>query len=98
MIKTVNLLEQRLEDVTEHMDIAVIGCVVNGPGEAKEADLGVAGGSPNLFYVDGKPSHKVDANAIADEMERQVRAKIALRRELGLTENDTSRVIPIKSV
>lgn len=98
VIKTVNLLEQRLEDVTEHMDIAVIGCVVNGPGEAKEADLGVAGGSPNLFYVDGKPSHKVDANAIADEMERQVRAKIALRRELGLTENDTSRVIPIKSV
>ncbi len=98
VIKTVNLLEQRLEDITEHLDVAVIGCVVNGPGEAKEADLGVAGGSPNLFYVDGKPSHKVDANSIADEMERQVRAKIALRRELGLGEQDSGKVIPIKPV
>lgn len=96
VIKTVNLLEQRLEDITEHLDVAVIGCVVNGPGEAKEADLGVAGGSPNLFYVDGKPSHKVDANEIADEMERQVRAKIELRRQLGLDQAAAGKIIPIK--
>ncbi len=96
VIKTVNLLEQRLEDITEHLDVAVIGCVVNGPGEAREADLGVAGGSPNLFYVDGKPSHKVDANDIADEMERQVRAKIELRRQLGLDQAAAGKIIPIK--
>ena len=96
IIKTVNLLEQRLEDITEHLDVAVIGCVVNGPGEAREADLGVAGGSPNLFYVDGKPSHKVDANDIADEMERQVRAKIELRRQLGLDQAAAGKIIPIK--
>lgn len=98
VIKTVNLLEQRLEDITEHLDVAVIGCVVNGPGEAKEADLGVAGGSPNLFYVDGKPSHKVEANDIADEMERQIRAKIELRRQLGLDQSGVVRTIPIKAV
>lgn len=54
VIKTVNELENRLEDVTEHLDVAVIGCCVNGPGEAKEADLGVAGGDPNLLYLEGK--------------------------------------------
>ena len=39
------------------LDVSVIGCVVNGPGEAKEADVGLTGGSPaNLVYLDGKPA------------------------------------------
>src|SRR6185369_1956314 len=50
VIGTVNALEQRLEDVVEPMDVAVIGCCVNGPGEAKAAHIGLAGGSPNLLY------------------------------------------------
>ncbi len=76
VIKTVNLLESRIEDITEHLDVAVIGCVVNGPGEAKEAHLGVTGGSPNLLFIDGKPSHKIEENQLVDELEKQIRTRL----------------------
>ena len=55
VIKTVNELEARLEDINESVDLAVIGCLVNGPGEAREADVGLTGGTPNnLAYRDGE--------------------------------------------
>ncbi|MBT5783646.1 MAG: flavodoxin-dependent (E)-4-hydroxy-3-methylbut-2-enyl-diphosphate synthase, partial [Candidatus Thioglobus sp.] len=47
VISVVNELESRLEDITDPIDVAVIGCVVNGPGEAKEVSVGLTGGSPN---------------------------------------------------
>lgn len=93
VIKTVNALEQRLEDITEHMDVAVIGCVVNGPGEAKAADIGLTGGSPCLIFLDGKPSYKVTEEQIVDELEKQVRARIEQRK---LAPQETSKTIPIK--
>ena len=43
-IKVMQMLEERLEDVRTPMDVSVIGCKVNGPGEAKNADIGIAGG------------------------------------------------------
>ncbi|MEK6664520.1 MAG: flavodoxin-dependent (E)-4-hydroxy-3-methylbut-2-enyl-diphosphate synthase [Pseudomonadota bacterium] len=95
VIKTVNLLEERLDDIMEHLDLAVIGCVVNGPGEAREADIGLAGGQPNLLYVGGKPSHKVTEAEMVDELERQVRAKVAAMKEHAAT---TGKTIPIKAV
>jgi len=93
VIKTVNALEQRLEDITEYMDVAVIGCVVNGPGEAKAADIGLTGGSPCLIFLDGKPSYKVTEEQIVDELEKQVRARIAAKKNAP---QDTSKTIPIK--
>ncbi len=82
VIKTVNALEARLEDILEPMDVAVIGCVVNGPGEAREAHIGLAGGSPNsLLYIDGKPDHKVSPEQMVDELERVIRARIKARQE-----------------
>ncbi|MBI5751752.1 MAG: flavodoxin-dependent (E)-4-hydroxy-3-methylbut-2-enyl-diphosphate synthase [Hydrogenophilales bacterium] len=95
VIKTVNLLEERLDDIMEHLDLAVIGCVVNGPGEAREADIGLAGGQPSLLYVGGKPSHKVTEAGMVDELERQVRAKVAAMKENAAT---TGKTIPIKAV
>ena len=95
VIKTVNLLEERLDDIMEHLDLAVIGCVVNGPGEAREADIGLAGGQPNLLYIGGKPSHKVTEAELVDELERQVRAKIAAMKENPASPGKT---IPIKAV
>ena len=80
VIATVNALEQRLEDVLEPIDVAVIGCVVNGPGEAREADIGLAGGQPNLLYVGGKPDHKVDNEHLVDALEKQIRAELARRQ------------------
>lgn len=80
VIKTVNELESRLEDVSEPIDLAVIGCVVNGPGEAREAALGVAGGRPNSIYVDGSIRHKAHNEQLVDELEKLVRAKLAERK------------------
>ncbi|MBS4096667.1 MAG: flavodoxin-dependent (E)-4-hydroxy-3-methylbut-2-enyl-diphosphate synthase [Sulfuricella sp.] len=78
VIKVVNALETRLEDILEHLDVAVIGCVVNGPGEAREADIGLAGGAPNLLYLEGKPAGKVSEDDIVEEIEKQVRQRIAV--------------------
>ena len=97
VIKAVNELEARLEDILEPMDVAVIGCVVNGPGEARAAHIGLAGGSPNLLYVDGKPDHKVSNEHLVDELEKVIRAKIKLRQELGRHEHQNP-VIPIAKV
>ncbi|CAA0100471.1 4-hydroxy-3-methylbut-2-en-1-yl diphosphate synthase (flavodoxin) [BD1-7 clade bacterium] len=77
VIKTVNALEERLEDVRTPLDVAIIGCVVNGPGEAKEVDVGLTGGTPNnLVYVDGKPDHKLSEDELIDSLENLVREKI----------------------
>lgn len=81
VVSTVNALEERLEDILEPMTVAVIGCVVNGPGEAREADIGLTGGEPNLLYVGGKPDHKVSNEDMLDELEKVVRAEIARRQE-----------------
>jgi len=90
VIATVNALEARLEDINEPLDVAVIGCVVNGPGEAREAHVGLTGGSPNLVYVDGRPNHKVSREELLDDLERTIRER--LRRstdEDSKTEADT---------
>jgi (E)-4-hydroxy-3-methylbut-2-enyl-diphosphate synthase len=92
VISTVNELESRLEDILEPMDVAVIGCVVNGPGEAKEAAIGLAGGTPNLLYVDGKPNHKVENAALVDELEREIRERIK-RQAVNQV-----HIIPIKDI
>lgn len=73
VIKTVNALEARLEDITESIDVAIIGCVVNGPGEAKQAQIGLTGGEPNLLYINGVPDHKLGDEELVDTLEREVR-------------------------
>jgi len=82
VIATMNTLEQRLEDVRTPMDVAVIGCIVNGPGEAREADVGLTGASPNnLIYVAGEPDHKVSNQDFVDHLEQVIRQRA---RELEL--------------
>lgn len=78
VIKTMNELENRLEDVLTPLNVSVIGCVVNGPGEAKETDVGLTGGSPaNLVYLDGKPASKLTNDTLVDDLERLIRDKVA---------------------
>lgn len=76
VVGTMNILEQRLEDIRTPMDVAVIGCIVNGPGEAREADVGLTGASPNnLIYVDGKPHHKISNEDFVDHLEEVIRQR-----------------------
>lgn len=76
VIAVMNELEQRLEDVRVAMDVAVIGCYVNGPGEAREVEIGVTGAAPqSLIFIDGKPSHKVAPEQLAQELERLIRQR-----------------------
>jgi (E)-4-hydroxy-3-methylbut-2-enyl-diphosphate synthase len=80
VIKTVNDLENRLEDILEPLDVAVIGCIVNGPGEAKEVAVGLTGGTPqHLLYLNGKPHHKLTSENLVDELEKNIRAQLAKR-------------------
>ncbi|MHB8742630.1 MAG: flavodoxin-dependent (E)-4-hydroxy-3-methylbut-2-enyl-diphosphate synthase [Sulfuricaulis sp.] len=95
VIATVNALEQRLEDIREPLDVAVIGCCVNGPGEARAAHVGLAGGNPSLLYVNGKPDHKVNNEQLVDEIERVIRSELQRRDTPGETSLD-KKVIPIK--
>jgi (E)-4-hydroxy-3-methylbut-2-enyl-diphosphate synthase len=81
VIKTVNELENRLEDITVPMDVSIIGCIVNGPGEAKESDFGLTGGAPdNLVYLDGKPDHKLEQDNLVDQLEKEIRAKAQVKQ------------------
>ena len=80
VIEVVNELEERLEDISEDIEVAVIGCYVNGPGESKAAEIGLTGASPqNLLYVDGSPDKKINSKDIVKEIEDRVRTKISLR-------------------
>ncbi len=96
VIKTVNELEMRLEDVRDSMDVAIIGCVVNGPGEAKEADLGLTGGlKASLLYQDGNKSHKIENDQLVDSIEKSIRAKLAAREQAIQSKSKGEPVIQV---
>lgn len=79
VIATVNALEQRLEDVVTPMDVSIIGCVVNGPGEALVSDIGLTGGHRKSgYYADGvRQKERFDNEHIVDQLEAKIRAKVA---------------------
>ncbi|AFP85215.1 flavodoxin-dependent (E)-4-hydroxy-3-methylbut-2-enyl-diphosphate synthase [secondary endosymbiont of Ctenarytaina eucalypti] len=80
VISTVNMLEQRLEDVVTPMNVSIIGCVVNGPGEALIATIGVTGGyKKSGFYEDGvRRRERFDNERMIDQLEAKIRAKSAM--------------------
>jgi (E)-4-hydroxy-3-methylbut-2-enyl-diphosphate synthase len=72
VISTVNALEERLEDIVTPMDVSIIGCVVNGPGEAEVADIGLTGArNMSGFYLDGKRQRERLSNEnLVDQLEK----------------------------
>ena len=69
-----------LKLIKEDIEVAIIGCYVNGPGESKAADIGLTGASPkNLLYVDGVPDRKISSEHLIDEIENEVREKLLQR-------------------
>ncbi len=79
VIKTVETLEQRLEHIKTPMSLSIIGCVVNGPGEALMTDVGFTGGGAGngMVYLAGKQSHKQDNATMVDHIVEQVEKKAA---------------------
>jgi (E)-4-hydroxy-3-methylbut-2-enyl-diphosphate synthase len=70
VIRTVEVLEKRLEHIKTPMSLSIIGCVVNGPGEALMTDVGFTGGGAGsgMVYLAGKQSHKMDNAAMIDHI------------------------------
>ncbi len=96
VISTVNALEQRLEDVVVPMDVSIIGCVVNGPGEAEVSDIGLTGArNMSGFYEDGvRQRERITNSEIVDKLEQKIRAKVATKQAML----DESRRIQINEV
>ncbi len=79
VVKTVEALESRLAHITTPMSLSVLGCVVNGPGEARETDIGLTGGGNgrHMVYLSGVTDHHVEDAAIIEHIVRLVEAKAA---------------------
>ena len=79
VIKTVEALEQRLAHVSTAMSLSIIGCVVNGPGEALYTDIGFTGGGKGagMVYSAGKADHKLDNDKMIEHIVELVEAKAA---------------------
>jgi (E)-4-hydroxy-3-methylbut-2-enyl-diphosphate synthase len=79
VIKTVEALERRLEHIKTPMSLSIIGCVVNGPGEALMTDVGFTGGGAGsgMVYLAGKQSHKLSNDIMIDHIVEQVEKKAA---------------------
>jgi len=79
VIKTVEALEKRLEHIKTPMSLSIIGCVVNGPGEALMTDVGFTGGGAGsgMVYLAGKQSHKQDNASMIEHIVEQVEKKAA---------------------
>ena len=74
VIKTVEILEKRLEHIKTPMSLSIIGCVVNGPGEALMTDVGFTGGGAGsgMVYLAGKQSHKLGNDGMIEHIVEQV--------------------------
>ena len=83
VINTVNELERRLEDIVTPMDVSIIGCVVNGPGEALISQIGLAGGNRKSgYYLDGvRQKERLDNDNLVDVLEEKIRAKVAMNTQ-----------------
>jgi len=79
VIRTVQVLEERLAHIRTPMSLSVLGCVVNGPGEARETDIGITGGGngKHMVYLSGMTDHHVQDADMVDHIVRLVEAKAA---------------------
>lgn len=96
VVATVNALEERIEDIMTPMDVSIIGCIVNGPGEAMVSDLGLTGSSKKSgYYLDGlRQKERFDNTNLVDQLEQRIRAKARAMDERSAEKNK----IEIKSV
>ena len=77
VIDTVKILEKKLSHIKEPVTLSIIGCVVNGPGEASQTQIGLTGGGQNthMMYLSGLPHHKIASDKIIQEVVKLVEKK-----------------------
>jgi len=92
VIRTVGLLEERLKHIATPMSLSIIGCVVNGPGEARETDIGFTGGGAGagMIYLNGRPVYKRDNKALVEHVVELCEKKAA---EIELARNNPAPVL-----
>jgi (E)-4-hydroxy-3-methylbut-2-enyl-diphosphate synthase len=79
VVKTVAKLEERLAHIATPVSLSIMGCVVNGPGEARETDVGLTGGGngSHKIYLSGVQAHNIQTDAMLDHIVKLVEAKAA---------------------
>ena len=79
VVKTVQMLEDRLSHIKTPLSLSVLGCVVNGPGEARETDIGITGGGngKHMVYLSGVTDHHVQSEDMLEHIVKLVEAKAA---------------------
>jgi (E)-4-hydroxy-3-methylbut-2-enyl-diphosphate synthase len=95
VIETVQVLEEKLKHISTPMTLSIIGCVVNGPGEARETDLGFTGGGSGkgagMIYLNGKPAYKLENLKLVDHVVELCEKKAA---EIEAARNETAALVP----
>ena len=78
VLETVKILEKKLSHIKKPVTLSIIGCVVNGPGEAAQTEIGLTGGGQdnNLLYLSGVPHSKVASTEIIDKVVKLVEQKV----------------------
>ena len=94
VIETVEALEKRLAHITTPMTLSIIGCVVNGPGEARETDIGFTGGGNNTHqvYIAGVPHHRLKDASVVDHLVELIEKKAAEIEAAKAAEAERHRV------
>ena len=79
VIDTVKILEEKLSHIKTPITLSIIGCVVNGPGEARSTDVGITGGGKGThqIYVNGIPDHVIKNQSVVDHVVNEVRKKLS---------------------
>ena len=95
VIRTVQALEERLQHIKTPLSLSVLGCVVNGPGEARETDIGLTGGGKgkHMVYLSGVTDHHVSDAQMLDHIVALVEAKAA-EIEAGMTDAGNAGEVP----
>ena len=92
VIKTVQEIEERLEHIDVPLTVSIIGCVVNGPGEARETDIGLTGGGrgTHQIYISGMADHRLSHDDIVNHVVGLVESRVTEIKQAALTDAGAS--------
>ena len=95
VISTVSEIERRLSHIKQSLTVSIIGCVVNGPGEAKTADIGLTGGGKNThqIYISGVANHRLKDKNVVDHIVELVEKYIAEKNNNTSPDNQEKQLI-----